>query len=453
MKFYNTYIRITLLCLGGIFSSHIGAQEQTISPYSRFGIGDFASKDFQHLQMMGGIRGAFHDAYQTNLANPASLAFLNATAFEVGAYAKRNKLSEGDLDAINWTGNLSHISLSFPIFNPIADLLNREDRKLKWGMNLSLVPFTRVGYDTETVDSSQVEIGRLAYRFLGSGGSYKAQWANGFKYNNLAFGVKAFYMFGRSELDRTVIFQDINNANTNRFTNNFTYNGFGFELGAIYQIKLNAGQVERSEGKKPLKSLSLGAYWSPITQARTNTELFYRTVNINTPVNAVDTLLYTEEPIRGEARIPGNFGLGAFYTVGDKWRMGVNFEQQAWSQYANEATEEEEGVLKDAYELSFGASYRPDLNSFDNFWKRLSYKAGFRVGNDPRTINGEQINTLAISTGVTAPFFFQRQISFVDLGIEFGKRTVANGINENYTSILLGFTLNDNDWFIQRKFN
>lgn len=452
MRFYDTITKFSLALACLLIAGSAMAQQQVVSPYSRFGLGDPVDQDFQHLRLLGGINGAFHDAYQSNLANPASLAFLNATSFEIGSFAKHNVLTEGDLEARNWTGNLSHISLSFPVFNPIADLLNRNERKIKWGMNLSLVPYTRVGYDIETTDSSNVDLGKLAYRFQGSGGSYRVQWANGFKYKGFALGLKAYYLFGRNELDRTVIFQDQVNSNTNRFTNDFNYNGFGFDLGMIYSMELGAGEKDDKKKEKK-KILSAGVYWSPSTGIRTSAQQFYRSVNISTPGATTDTLVFTEEPIRGDATLPGLFGAGVYFTSGDQWRIGATYETQQWSAYRNDATGEEDGALQNAYSVRFGAAYRPNINSFDNFFQRLNYKAGLRFGNDPRTINGEQINTFAVNTGVTAPFFFQRQISFLDLGVEYGNRTVTGGINEKYFTILLGFTLNDNDWFIQRKFN
>lgn len=455
MRFYNILIKgyCALCCLLFLTVVPAVAQVQTISPYSRFGLGDPVDPDFQHLQMMGGIRGAFHDSYQTNLANPASLSFLNATSFEIGSFARRNVLSEGDLESKNWMGNLTHISLSFPVFNPIADALDRKERKVKWGMNLSMVPYTRVGYDTETIDSSDVDLGRLAYRFQGSGGSYKAQWANAVRYKGLSLGVKAYYLFGKNQLERTVIFQDQINSNSNRFTNEFSYNGFGLDLGLIYSLTLNKDQEEKDGAKKQAKILNMGVYWSPNAGITTRSEQFYRTVNLSTPSTVIDTLIFTEEPIEAKATVPGVFGLGVFYTSGDQWRLGINYETQQWSAYQNDATQEGKGSLKNAYSISAGAGYRPNINSYDKFFNRLQYKAGIRFGNDPRTINGEQIQTFAVNTGVTAPFFFQRQISFVDVGLEYGRRTVQGGINERYLSILLGFTLNDNDWFIQRKFN
>lgn len=439
-----------LLLLGTL---HALGQVQTVSPYSRFGLGDLAETDFQHLQILGGIRGAFNDKYQTNLANPASLTSLTATSFEVGAFAKFSTLEEGDRSAYIRSGNFSHISLSFPVFNPIADLLNRKERKVKWAMNLSIVPYTRVGYDTETVDSTNADIGTLTYRFEGTGGSYKAQWGHGFAYKDLSVGAKLYYLFGKNTLDRSVDFEDNLNSNDNRFTNEYTYNGFGVDLGLIYKFKLNEKKLEANDGKGDLQTLHLGFYYSPSIGLNTNSDQFYRTVNTSTPGGAVDTLIFTEEPKAGSAVNPGRWGAGVYFTSGDKWRAGLSYESQLWSNYENEATEEDPGVLSDSYSFHAGVGYRPDFNSYDNFMKRLTYKFGLQFGTDPRTINGEQIKTFAVNTGVTAPFFFQRQISFVDLGLQYGSRTVTNGIKENYFKILLGFTLNDNDWFIQRKFN
>lgn len=453
MHYLRILIRTALILVCCQVCTTTWGQTQTFSPYSRFGLGDLVDRDFQHLRLYGGIRGAFHDPYQANLANPASLPYITSTSFEMGAYARYSVLSEGDLRSTFWTGNLDYISLTFPIFNPVADLLNRKDRKVKWGMNVSLVPFSRVGYDTETIDSSRVDVGNLAYQFTGNGGSYKVQWANGWKYKQLSAGINAYYLFGKNQFDRSVIFLDQSNANANRFTNEYTYRGFGVDLGLIYTLKLNEALNEADNSNHPLKTLSFGFYGTPGYAFKTESLQFHRSVNVSTPTNVIDTLLFTEEPLVGNGYMPASLGAGVFYKSGDKWRMGANFEQQYWSKYRNDASEEVEGTLNDSYSMHFGIGYRPNFNSYDKFFRRLNYKAGIRFGNDPRTINGEQITTFAINTGVTAPFFFQRQVSFVDLGFELGVRNAARGIKEQYISILMGFSLNDNDWFIQRKFN
>ena len=47
----------------------------------------------------------------------------------------------------------------------------------------------------------------------------------------------------------------------------------------------------------------------------------------------------------------------------------------------------------------------------------------------------------------------RQQVSFVNLGFEFGQNGGNTTLTETYGRVTLGFTLNDNSWFYKRKFN
>ena len=60
------------------------AQQNTISPYSSFGIGEFQSQGFALNNDLGGLGIALRSNNQLNLLNPASSSALNLTSFEAG---------------------------------------------------------------------------------------------------------------------------------------------------------------------------------------------------------------------------------------------------------------------------------------------------------------------------------------------------------------------------------
>jgi len=164
------------------------AQPSSYSPASRIGLGQLRSYDMPVQQAMGGISTAFHDNIYTNASNPAALGWLRAASLDVGVFAEQNiytnasnpaalgwlraasldvgvfaeqneiRVSDGNFDY--WTGNISHLNLSFPIFNPINDLLNREERDYNLGMMLGLMPFSEIGYDIVT-DIDDDELGSI----------------------------------------------------------------------------------------------------------------------------------------------------------------------------------------------------------------------------------------------------------------------------------------------------
>ena len=58
------------------------AQDNTASPYSFYGIGEFKSKGSLENRTMGGV-AAFKDSLSINFLNPASYADLKITSFTV----------------------------------------------------------------------------------------------------------------------------------------------------------------------------------------------------------------------------------------------------------------------------------------------------------------------------------------------------------------------------------
>jgi len=51
------------------------------------------------------------------------------------------------------------------------------------------------------------------------------------------------------------------------------------------------------------------------------------------------------------------------------------------------------------------------------------------------------------------PFIFQRKVSHANLGIDIGRSGMNTSIQENYIRFTLGFTFNDDEWFVKRKYN
>ena len=112
-----------------------------------------------------------------------------------------------------------------------------------------------------------------------------------------------------------------------------------------------------------------------------------------------------------------------------------------------------ENPLSDTYNVSFGGFYRPDYKSYNRYFKRVYYRFGGYYKTDPRSIDGEQLNSYGLTFGFGLPFIYQRKISHANLGFEFGNRGGGTQISESYFRISLGFTFNDDEWFIKKKYN
>lgn len=418
------------------------AQPKNNSPYSRFGLGDFLNPNFTNLRATPGFSNAFSDAYHINLQNPASLGSLQMAAFDFGIYGRNSNWESPSASNKNWSGNLTHLALGFTLNNPINDLLEREARNFSWGMSFALIPHSLVGYTVETSGTAP-DVGGITSSFTGEGGTNQFVWGNGFRYKQFSAGVNVSYLFGKISNARRLRFDDIAASYQNRLTDDFSINGFNFKLGAQYNF------IWDKENVKKIKILTLGVTAANNASLNTNTSQFYERFNPAYSI-PVDTILVTNG-LEGKATLPGQFGAGALFAYAGKFKVGVNYDKTLWSNYTNDAKPE---IFEDTWRASFGAELIPDFGSYNKFWKRVRYRVGGFVGKDPRTIDGEQLGEYGVTFGLGLPITLPRkQVSFINLSIELGKRGANTTLQESYGEFTLGFTLNDNSWFFKRKFN
>ena len=128
------------------FTSLAIAQPKDNSPFSQFGIGDFFDTSMPASHAMGGLGSVYHDFFEANLENPASLGFLQYTSLQLGFFAKRSGIKRFEDKAGVWSGNLDHLSLNIPIINPLNEALERREIDFSWGTSVSLSPYSQVGY-------------------------------------------------------------------------------------------------------------------------------------------------------------------------------------------------------------------------------------------------------------------------------------------------------------------
>ena len=67
------YRQTLLVLLLTILSGAAVAQNNTNSPYTRYGYGQLSEQGSSNSRAMGGIAYGLRDKYQTNFANPASI--------------------------------------------------------------------------------------------------------------------------------------------------------------------------------------------------------------------------------------------------------------------------------------------------------------------------------------------------------------------------------------------
>jgi hypothetical protein len=441
----NRVIAVALLLLSATFAF---AQPKDNSPYSRIGLGDLVQQQFAVSRGFGSLSAAYQHPYHINVENPASLAFLNATAFEIGLYAKRAVLSnnQGEEETV-YSGNLRYMALAFPLQNPVNRELERDKSPFRWGMNLALIPYTQVGYDLQTTLVAP-EIDTTVNNFIGEGGTYRFIWGNGFRYKNLAVGVNAGFLFGNITQRSQTSLTEIDNSYDILIDNDYSIGGVHFDLGVQYRHDFkstnSSGELEPNG-----KSIVIGAFGNTTRKYNTRAEQFFRGQYITSGGFVdTDTILFVQDAI-GEGQLPAEFTIGIMYQKSNKLRVGAEFSSEKWSQFTSPI---EETRMEDVFSVALGGEWTPDAKSYNSYAKRMQYRAGFRYGVDPRGVDGD-LTYRTITVGLGMPIISKGVQSYLDWGIEFGSFGEEDGLNENFIRLTAGFTLNDRSWFFKRRYN
>lgn len=444
-----------VLCLLGV-AAPLTAQSGANSPYSRFGIGDIQDNNFVASRMMGGMGATFVDPYYLNIVNPASYAHLKSTAFEVGLYARRSNLAEGDNTTQQWSGNLQYLSLGFPLTNPINEVIEGKKKDYYLGMSFTLMPHSTVAYNVFS-QNEDPEIGEYTQNYRGEGGSYKFLWGNSIQYKEFSFGINLGYLFGKLEYTRNTFFTDKIGAQYNNFITDYKVNGFLWNAGFMYDKVLNQKEVEENKAVRPRK-LTLGIYGNSNTGFSTDATANLITILAAAPSSTPDTA-FTILPNdgKGDGTLPAQFGVGAMYQKMGNYGIGFNYQTTRWNSYKNDAeniTNSRPIKLTNTYKANIGGYIRPSSKNYGNYFKRVKYRWGVYYQTDPR--NDESSNNVSnygLSMGMSMPFYFQRKISHANIGVDLGRRGSGSAIEEKYVQINFSFTYNDDEWFLKRRYN
>lgn len=415
--------------VGLLLSSGLFAQTSTVSPYSRFGIGEMLFKGFSQQRGMGGIALGGTSAGSLNFSNPASYAYDTLMVAEFGIDAEVIKQTQGALKVQKTNSRLNTLSLGFPVL------------KNKIGLAFGIVPFSGKGYDISATNNAGIDtLGTtLTSHYKGSGGYTRYYLGVGAKITkNLSLGVNADYLFGTVTRQRRAEF-----SNTLMFNNNYqddvNISDFYFELGLHWKQKINDNTT-----------LGIGIVGAPSQSVKAKRTLWWVNYRVGSSGSDIlkDTILYQPEE-RGTVTLPAYAGIGFNLSSGNKWQAGIDFTYQDWSSYKSFGATD---TLKNSMGINVGGSFTPDLTS-TKYVDRVQYRAGVFYNQTSLELRGNQLTEYGVSLGVGLPLRKALQ-SAVNIAFEFGQRGTSsdNLIKEQYARIVLGLTFNE-VWFQKRKYD
>lgn len=440
------------------------AQRGTVSPYSRYGIGELQFTGFVPQIGMGGTGITLHNQDRLNTLNAASYAFDTITTFEAGLKSEVTKLSTTAASQTTNGASLSYLAFGFPVI------------KNKWGASFGVIPYTAVGY-TIIDEQTDPDRGRVDYKFTGDGGLNRFYLGNGFapfskavanfrasaKYRQLvtnrdtteirktekrlnaikgiSIGVNASWLFGTLNNTRSVEFLESANTNNTRIINKTTFGDIDFNFGLLYALNLKNDYTFDLGLIAGLNSKINSTYNS----------LWYNYTSTSGFETAKDTVSITTD-LKGQTQLPFSYGAGVGIGKKDKWRIAFDFSTQNWSDYKSFTATDS---LSNSFSTALGAEWIPNKNGF-NYSNKIQYRFGARYSKSSLTLRNNDIKDMAVTLGFGLPIINKDRIqkATIQIGFEAGQRgtTENNLLKQQYLRFHIGVTMNET-WFFKRKYD
>lgn len=404
------------------------AQRSTASPYSFYGIGSTKFGGTAENRAMGGI-STFADSLLLNIQNPAALGKLDMTSYAVGASFSRSGLEDQSTTSTAKAASFDYLAMGFPISK-------------KLGASFGLLPYTAVGYNLQHEDVSE-DLDQIS-RYSGEGGINKVYASFGYEITkNLSVGVSGSYNFGTLN---NSIYNSIEGVQfTTKQLDSAQVRGVDFKVALNYQHPLkNQHTLYASVMYKP--QVTFSSY-----NTRNLSTVYLYNDGREPSSSSQDVDLDALGLADTDMTIPSvvNVGLGVGKNL--EWYVGAEYQMSQTSEFSNPFLSLEGVRYDDSYKMSLGGFWIPDYNSYSGYFKRITYRLGGHYENLGLVINGQEVNDLGVSLGISLPV---AQLSKLNLGIDFGRRgTTDSGlIQENYFNFSVGLSLIDR-WFIKSKFD
>jgi hypothetical protein len=484
MRYLYITMRTTAL-LAFLVPGALDAQEQqgSGSPYMAHGLGDLIGSNQVSQANMGGTGIALMDPISVIHANPASYVGLRMPVFETGLVSRGIRYErEGERTTGSRT-DLLGISLGVPVGHG-SILEGRAQRASRWGFALGLAPMARVGYSISDQGTEPVSGSNVRYAYSGNGGLNKAFLGVGLvlwqsndtieKGSRLAMGANINYLFGSLEEVRRAYYPVASNIYNTNVSNRLTIRapvpsvGFQFSGDLVREQRVQAaldarrgravegGRSARNRVAEPLRYILGASAELPTAMGAENTRLVNSfAVGASGVEFPFDTVLHLVGE-RGTVDLPMLIGVGAS-VYNSRWMVSVEHRRRDWSLFAIQvegAENRSQLTMQEVYAL--GASFKPAGNRSGTLLQRTTYRAGMRLVQDYRIVNGQQLQEIGMGFGIGLPVMNNTTRSRINLGVELSERgSLENGLmRERSVNFFLGLTITPDvreSWFKKRR--
>ncbi len=410
-KFSGLFAFVAATIITGLAA---GAQNSTLTPYSRYGYGILSDNATSAQRAMGGVGYAMNSGRQINVMNPASYAAVDSLTFlfDMGVDFTSLWSKEGTTSENNFGGGLDYITMLFPVTKYM-------------GVSLGILPYSSVGYSF----GSEIDNGATARQGSGSINQAYVGWgATPFK--NFYAGFNFSYLFGNTVND---VYAYTITGSTSLFQREMKVRDWHLDIGLQYSFDI-----------KPENRVTLGVTYSPGKSLHGETYGVYYDTNLD---SKPDTVGFTK--LNGLYSIPASYGAGINYQWRNRLMIEADFTYQPWedAKYAPienfEVTE-----FSNRWKIGAGVQYTPSPRG--SYFQRVQYRLGGYYNHDYLMILGNNIREYGASVGFGFPVPGFKSV--VNLGIEYKHRQANPNplIKEQYLNITIGINFNEM-WFRKAK--
>ena len=327
------------------------AQNNTNSPYTRYGYGDLSDQSFGNSKAMGGIAFGLRDGAQINPLNPASYTAIDSLTFifEGGVSLQNMNISGGGVKLNAKNSSFDYLAMQFRLHPRVA-------------MSIGLLPFSNVGYSVSESNEATETSPYSTKSLTGEGGLHQLYVGAGVKVlKNLSVGVNASYFWGDITRSLTQLYPNTASAYSYIRQNAVSVSDYKLDFGLQYTQEFN---------KK--HSATIGAVYSP--KHKLNNDYTVTTQASSTVSQDWDATL----------EVPNTFGVGFTYNYDKRLTVGLDYSLQQWSKTKFGVNTSDDAVREDfdetytycdRHKISVGAEYIPNLIG-RSYLSHIKYRLG-----------------------------------------------------------------------------
>jgi hypothetical protein len=434
-KIERVFLSAVFLIIGVCSYAQSGAYG-AYSPYSIYGIGEISKQGTAYNKSMGGVGIATRNKRYINYLNPAAVTARDTLSFmaDFGLSQKNTAFAQDGVKSAKNTFNVYDFVMSFPIYKSSAFMVG-------------ITPFSDVGYDFSSIETNPDIIGNtgnVAYDSYGMGSIYQIFASAGATFwKRFSVGAEVLFLFGNIDKVTNMTFADASYRSLNS-GHDLTMRGVTGKFGVQYEQKLGS-EVSMILGGTYRLGTNMNGY---------STDYKYAVQS-----SVTDTLRYNVGVLKDEGlRIGDELGIGVSFKGGEKWSAEFDYLRSDWRNSGMDKAPGFSSVGKSSFSSSVSQSFRagfeivPNRNDIRYYLRRCAYRAGVYYDQSYYKLDGNDVNTIGITLGVTLPVF--RYYNGISLGVDMGQRGSKknNMIRERYAMFVIGFNIHD-IWFQKPRYN